>query len=258
MVAGQNSVSQNFAFPANANYFLEKEQPKENVDQYIEELQNNLRLKVWNMMFLNYYATYSKNPVEKFKIGGDQVVFSQVQYNSKTDRVEFSFKFNSYAAWKYYHPSSDDDEEEDDGNLFLNIDRSEGEFVFSQSVGEGTLGDVYAGIIEDAQKAHFSEELISGLSTLSFCYDYVTVHKRIHSNADEVISADGYYHHVWRSPLDKLSDGKTVALKTVNADRGWWYLVVLGGVVAGVAISLMIVFIIDKSKKTKKENKKER
>ena len=257
MVAGQSSVSQNFAFPANAKYFLEKEESSETVNAYVEELKNNIRSKVWNIMFLNYYSVYSQNPVEKYKIGGDQVVFSQVEYNSAADRFEFSFKFNSYGAWKHYHPSSGEDDKPDEGNLFLAIDSSESEFVFGQSVGDSTLGQMYAAIVEDAQKKYFSQELVAGLNTFTFCYDYVTPHKRIHSNADEVVSADGYYHNLWRCSIDELSEGKTVALKTVNANRGWWYLVVLGGVVAGVAIALVTVFIVSKAKKSKKENKKE-
>lgn len=258
VVAGRSSVSQSFAFPAGVKS-LPEGTAQEKVDKYIEELENAIKLKIWNRMFLNYFAIYSQNPNNEFLIGGDYVDFKQAEYNSRTDKVEFSFNFKSYAAWNYYHPKNSSGEEQDEANnenLFLKIDLSQGDFPFAQETENGRVGEIYAKVISDVQAEHFDISELENVKAPSFEYQYVTFHKRIHSNADAIERDGDYYRHIWTSSKEGLSSGKKVELKTVNANRGWWYLVALGSALAVAGITIGAMFISDKIKKFKIENKK--
>ena len=256
VVAGSNFVIQNFAFPTGAKALIKNGEEQEKVETYISQLKNELRVKVWNKMYLNYFSIYSSKPDNNYVIGGSQVDFKQAKYNSKTDRIEFSFNFNSYAAWNYYHPKTGDEDAVKQDNLFLNIDESKGEFPFSQKVGDKSVGQMYVDIIDGVLTNNFSQEKIDALDEITFSYDYVTTHKRIHSNADEKINDGRYYHHIWSLKHRQLGQGKSVEIKTVCAVRGWWYLIALGSALAAVGIGSLTIFISTKIK-SKKSNKKE-
>lgn len=258
VVAGRSSVSQSFAFPAGVKN-LPENTPEEKIAHYIEELESAIKLKIWNRMFLNYFAVYSQNPNNDFLIGGENVDFKQAAYNRTTDRVEFSFNFKSYAAWNYYHPKSSEGEEQEDANgenLFLKIDQSQGQFPFAQETEAGRVGEIYAKVISDTQAACFDSSELEKFAAPDFEYQYITTHKRVHSNADAVEREGDYYRHIWRVSDEGLGSGKTVELKTVNANRGWWYLVALGSALAVAGIASGALFISDKLKKSKIDNKK--
>lgn len=258
VVAGRSSISQNFAFPAGVKQ-LSEDVEQEKIDAYISDLENQIRLKVWNRMFLNYFAVYSQNPNNEFLIGGENVDFKQAAYNRTTDKVEFSFNFKSYAAWNYYHPKSESGEGEQTGdeNLFLDINETQGAFPFSQQTeNDGRVGEIYAKIISDVQEAHFSEAERENITKPGFSYEYVTIHKRVHSNADYVVNENDYYRHIWQCEFDGLGSGKTVELKTVNANRGWWYLVALASAIGVAGITCGGIYIAGRTKKAKNQNKK--
>lgn len=249
VVAGKSFVSQNFSFPTYAKTLLKYGHSQADVEKYVDELENSIRTNVYNKMYLGYYAVYAAKPDNNYLIGSKQVEFCTPEYNSKTDKIEFSFNFNSYSAWNYYHPSSGGDADEENKNLFLNIDSSQSAFPFSQSTGSETVGEKYAGIVDSSLLNNFSQSDVEKLDEMSFSYDYVSTHKRLHSNADEKIENSGYYHHIWTLSRSKLNDEKTVEIKTVSAVRGWWYLVVLVSVVGVTGIGCLIIFITNKARK---------
>lgn len=256
VVAGKGFVSQRFAFPTYAKELVKQGKSQTQVDEYIEELEASVRNDVYNRMYLSYYSVYASRPNNNYLIGSSQVEFKTATYNPKTDKIEFSFNFNSYAAWNYYHPSSGEEGEDDDENLFLNISSSQGIFPFAQTAGETTVGEKYAGLIDSALQNHFSQSDIEKLEELSFSYDYVTYHKRLHSNADEIVENGGYYHHIWTASRSNLNSEKQIKLTSVSAVRGWWYLVVLASVVGAAGIGCSVIFVTNKIK-AKKRNKKE-
>lgn len=258
VVAGKTFVSQKFSFPTYAKTLIKNGQSQDEVEEYISELEISIREQVYNKMYLSYYAVYASRPDNNYLIGSKQVEFNTATYNSKSDKIEFSFNFNSYAAWNYYHPSDDESDESDNenDNLFLNISSSQAEFPFSQQVGGESLGERYAAIIDTALLNHFSQTDVDKLDEMSFSYDYVTPHKRLHSNSDEKVTNSGYYHHIWSLSRSNLDSEKTVEVKTVSAVRGWWYLVVLGSVLVATGIGCLTIFIVNKTKK-KNTNKKE-
>lgn len=249
VVAGKSFVSQNFSFPTYAKTLLKNGQQQADVENYVAELEATIRTGVYNKMYLTYYAVYSSSPNNNYLIGSEQVNFRAPAYNSKTDKIEFSFNFNSYAAWNYYHPSSDEEDDGETKNLFLNIDLSQAAFPFSQTSGETTIGERYAGLIDAALSNNFSQSDIEDFAEMSFSYDYVTTHKRLHSNSDEKVENGGYYHHIWTLSRGGLTNEKTIEIKTVSAVRGWWYLVVLVSVVGATGIGCLIIFITNKAKR---------
>lgn len=258
VVAGKSFVSQNFSFPTYAKALVKMGQSQTDVDNYVLELENSIREKVYNKMYLTYYAVYASNPDSNYQIGSKQVDFKTANYNAKTDKIEFSFNFNSYSAWNYYHPSSSNegDDDEESSNLFLSINISNANFPFSEKVIGESVGERYANIIDTALLNNFSQSIIDELDELNFSYDYVSSHKRLHSNADEQVSNSGYYHHIWSLSRSNLDDGKVIEIKTVNAVRGWWYLIVLATVIGSVGLGSLIIFVSNKIK-VNKENKKE-
>lgn len=256
VVAGKSFVSQKFTFPTYEKELLKQGHTQNEVDEYIAELETSVRSNIYNKMYLSYYAVYAARPDNNYLIGGDLVDFNAAKYNFGNGRIEFSFNFNSYAAWNYYHPSSDEEGEDDGENLFLNISSSQGIFPFAQTAGETTVGEKYAGLIDSALQNHFSQSDIEKLEELSFSYDYVTYHKRLHSNADEIVENGGYYHHIWTASRSNLNSEKQIELTSVSAVRGWWYLVVLASVVGAAGIGCSVIFVTNKIK-AKKRNKKE-
>lgn len=257
VVVGKSFVCQNFSFPTYAKALLKNEKSQADVDQYISELETSIYTNVYSKMYLSYYVTYASNPDENFSIRSKQVTFNEPKYNSQTDKIEFSFNFNSYSAWNYYHPSSaEGDDENENTNLFLNISSSQAEFPFSQSVGSETVGENYAKLVDSALLNNFSQSDISDFDEMTFSYDYVTPHKRLHSNADEKVENGGYYHHIWTLSRSNLGNEKTIEVKMVSAVRGWWYLVVLSSVVGATLIGCLIIFVTNKTRK-KNVNKKE-
>ena len=58
VVAGSNFVIQNFAFPTGAKALIKNGEEQEKVETYISQLKNELRVKVWNKMYLNYFSIY--------------------------------------------------------------------------------------------------------------------------------------------------------------------------------------------------------
>lgn len=252
LLVGQSGVSQNFAFPANAKYFSQQGGSEEDVNAYLDELVRQIRLQVWNVMFLNYFAIYSASPNNNYVIGGDYVTMTEADYNSATDCVEFSIIFRSYGAWNYYHPSSGDDEEESgDDNLFLDEDVSQADFIFSQSSGGQSLGQRYYSIVSAVMQQSFPDYTANAPQP-EFRYDYATYHKRIHSNAD-VQYYDGLYHHVWQQAYQNLGEQKTVEIKSVNAQRGWWYVVALCSALAVAGIGAGVIYLVSKRKKAEKK-----
>lgn len=249
VVAGKSFVSQNFSFPTYAKTLLKNGHSQTDVEKYVDELESSIRTNVYNKMYLSYYAVYAAKPDNNYLVGSKQVSFCPPEYNSKLDKIEFSFNFNSYSAWNYYHPSSSEGDDEEKKDLFLNIDLSQAAFPFSQSTGSETVGEKYAGLVDGVLLNNFSQSDISDFDEITFSYDYVSTHKRLHSNADEKIENSGYYHHIWTLSRSKLNDEKTVEIKTVNAVRGWWYLVTLVSVVGVTGIGCLIILITNKARK---------
>ena len=242
VVAGRTSVSQKFAFPA-----FSKQANEQDKEAYLQDLQETLRVKVWNRMFLNYFAVYSARPYEKYVIGGDLVKFENVYYNNRTDAMEFSFNFLSYGAWKYYHSSDKEEDSDTPSDIFIDVNASSATFPFAQKSGDVMLGQTYADILNDVWTKH---NILK--QPLRFRYDYTTIHKRLHSNGQRD-NIDGYYHHSWTCALDELSSAPQIEIWTVSAVRAYWYLVVLAVGVGGTLIALFIAFIIKKNKKQKNE-----
>lgn len=249
VVAGKNFVSQNFAFPTYANALLKNDNDVSSVENYVEELENSIRSSVYSKIYLSYYAVYSSKPDSNYQIGSKQVEFKAPTYNSKTDKIEFSFNFNSYSAWNYYHPGSSEEDDDETKNLFLNINSSQANFPFSQTAGEKTIGESYAELVDAALLNNFSQSEIKNFDEISFSYDYVTTHKCLHSNADEIIGSGAYYHHIWTLSRSNLADEKKVEVKTISAVRGWWYLVTLAAVVGAVGVGSLIIFVTNKINK---------
>lgn len=254
LVSGNGYVNQNFAFPANVDGLIESGASEQQAKEYVEDLVNQIRLKVWNKLFLNYFAIYSDSPDNRYVIGGDLVKFTEADYNDASDCVEFSFRFASVAAWNYYHPKTDSQQpEEGEGGVFIEKDTSSAEFVFSQKVNGQTVGELYYQIIQSVMAEHFMQQQIDSLEKPSFRYDYVTYHKRVHSNAD-IKYYDGLYHHVWQQDFDKLDEAKTVEISTANANRGWWYLVALAAALVAAGVGCATIYLINlRKKKAKKE-----
>ena len=255
VVVTQNSISQNFMFPAFAKYFAEHV-GEEGTQNYTNYLCEQISKNIWRVYFLNYLAIYSLSPDEKYTPGGKELTIVEVNYNEVDDMVEFAFKFNSLSCWEYYHPSDEDDKEDDSGINFIETSSSEGIFPFCQELDGNKVGDTYTQIIKDTQKKHFSEEQVDGCPKIGYVYDYVTYHKRVHSNADSVIYQAGNYHHVWQSDNLELAQDKTIILSTNNANRGWWYLVVLIPVVVltgGICLGIWIYQRNKNKKVVKKE-----
>lgn len=253
-----SSVEQTFSFPADAQYFKENGADDETINEYIEALTTSIKMKVWNKIFLNYFLIYSQNPSNEFALDGDQVVLNQAQYNSVTDSISFSFVFKSVAAWNYYHQSNNESEEEneqDGGIQFLDVTFSDGVFPFCQSSGSQPIGYDYAKLIQDEKEKFFSQELLANEPAISFVYDYATTHKRVHSNAD-VVYSNSLYHHVWTSSYDQLTEEKTIQLYTVNAIRGWWYLIALIVAIVCAGVGTIIILCLKNQKNKKANNKK--
>lgn len=249
-----NGVTQAFSMPANTDYFLQHEASQQEIDEYIEDLESQIRTQLWNNMFLNYYEIYLKNPIEEFSLNGDLVKIKNVAYNSVTDSVNFSFVFGSYEAWKYYHPStSSDDEEQTDQSVFLDVDVSKGTFPFSQQSGGKIVGYIYYDVLYNVKIRHFSKEIVDSEEKPTFVYSYGTTHKRIHSNADYVYE-DGLYYHVWQVGYEDLPQENSIELYTVNAVRGWWYLAALAGALFVSAVGIIIFVVVDKKKKKNKKS----
>ena len=220
-----NGVTQSFSMPAGTNYYREKGQDEQVIDSYIENLQTQIRNRLWNTMYLNYYAIYLKNPIEEFALGGDLVKIKAVTYNSVSDSVSFSFVFGSYEAWKYYHPTTQSgDEAQDDQSVFLEVDFSKGTFPFSQISNDQPVGQIYYDVLYQTKLQHFAKDIVESETKPTFVYRYGTTHKRIHSNADFVYE-DGLIYHVWQVDFDDLANENPLELYTVNAVRGWWYLI---------------------------------
>lgn len=245
-----SGVSQSFSLPANTEYYRENGQSEKTIELYVQDLESTVRTRLWNNMFLQLYATYLANPIEEFALGGDIVSLKQVAYNSVSDSVSFSFVYGSYDAWRYYHPSPDEEEpDQTNDSLFLEVDESEGSFPFSQLSGSEPAGYIYAQVIEEVKLRHFSAELVEAEAEMTFAYDYATIHKRVHSNADYTFS-DSLYHHVWQQSYSELANTKTIHLYTVSANRGWWYLVALGAALVVAAIG--VPFLAKRNKKVEK------
>ena len=245
-----SGVSQSFSLPANTEYYRENGQSEQTIELYVQDLENTVRTRLWNNMFLQLYAIYLANPIEEFALGGDIVSLKQVAYNSVSDSVSFSFVYGSYDAWRYYHPSSDEEEaDQTNDSLFLEVDESEGSFPFSQLSGSEPAGYIYAQVIEEVKLRHFPAELVEAEAEMTFAYDYATTHKRVHSNADYTFS-DSLYHHVWQQSYSELANAKTIHLYTVSANRGWWYLVALGAALVVAAIG--VPFLAKRNKKVEK------
>ncbi len=251
---GSNYISQNFSFPANVNHFKKIGATDEEIDEYLSLLNENISKKVWQGMFLSYYAIYALKPNNDYVLGGDNVKVERVQYNSSLDKICFAFRFNSVNAWNYYHPKS---EENSDGNShsgqpFLDINSSTGVFPFSQELEGQKIGNIYQNILSFCQQQVFDQEKCYTCPPTTFCYDYVTLYKRVHSNADKVANINGKYHHVWQCDQSQLNQNKKVKLTTINAERQWWYLLVFDISMAVVALSSLGIWLVERKKKSKK------
>ena len=259
IAAYTNGVAQSFAIPANAEFYRENGASEETISTYMTNLTSAVRTRVWQQMFLNYFTIYAQNPQEEFALNGDLVTVREPEYNSVTDSVNFSFIFRSYSAWKFYHPSSSDSEQQpsEDESIFVQVDVSEGVFPFGQLSDDQPVGNIYATIIKDVKLAHFSEELVETEGNPNFVYDYATTHKRVHSNADITFS-DSLYHHCWWSSYDQLSNEKTIELYTVNAVRGWWYLIALAAALVVAGVGCLTIFLVQKNQKTRKKTDDEK
>ena len=239
IAAYTNGVAQSFAIPANAEFYRENGASEETISTYMTNLTSAVRTRVWQQMFLNYFTIYAQNPQEEFALNGDLVTVREPEYNSVTDSVNFSFIFRSYSA------------------IFVQVDVSEGVFPFGQLSDDQPVGNIYATIIKDVKLAHFSEELVETEGNPNFVYDYATTHKRVHSNADITFS-DSLYHHCWWSSYDQLSNEKTIELYTVNAVRGWWYLIALAAALVVAGVGCLTIFLVQKNQKTRKKTDDEK
>ncbi len=86
-----------------------------------------------------------------------------------------------------------------------------------------------------------------------FSYCYVVPSARFHSNADKVLTQNGYYYHFWEVDSENISNPEQQKVQieywTTTANKPVWYAVaVLGGVV-----TIAVTFVIYKKNKNKQE-----
>ena len=251
LVISPSTITQSFSFPANAEHFKNAGASEEEIDKYLSELTSGINIfyNIWQANF-----SLSKNPEkdESLEFGNGEATKTPPHYEAKTDSVDFSFSFTN-EAWSYYHYKSDDEKDysAEQDNIFTITTNSSGKFIFSQVLGEKSLGQSEYDLVKNVQVANFGDN-IEGLDEVIFEYDYVTYHRRIKSNSDESFDDGSYRYHIWRSGLNGLNEKGDIVLKVTNAVTGWWYLVALGGAIIATGIGIMIVFLQERNKKSKK------
>ena len=253
--AYDTSVVQSFSISANTNYYRTQGATENEINDYIKGLESTVKQNIWNNLYLNLYATYLSNPNQIYVLGGDYVEIKKPQYNSISDAVIFSFSFKSYDAWRYYHSSDKDsgNEENKDESIFIETERSNGVFPFSQNSLENTVGEIYAQIINETKLNYFDNEIVKNEDEYNFVYDYATTHKRVHSNADYIYQ-DTLYHHIWVAEYQQLKTQKEIQIYTVSAVQEMWYIVTLAVAVGVAGVGIVTIVLYERLKKSKKKN----
>lgn len=164
-----------------------------------------------------------------------------------------SIKYGSVEIWKYFC-SEENVVTQEYHYLFLTYD------VISTIKPRisiiTTENNVYAipqfvyNLLSDKITQEWGQEALTALENPKYSYSYVTVKRRVHSNADEMFYNGGFWYHTWS--IESIDDS-LIEIYTTYANTVIWYLIAVGL----TALFLLLIFLKSKfDSKHKKQIKK--
>lgn len=239
-------VKQEITFPTLKEYLQDLD--TETTNSYLQKLESEINDKVYTSFYLKYWLKYMEEQNNEYIIGGKNVQFTKPKLSEDEKSISFSLNFVTRAAWDYYTKEDDDESDEDPSgdyqNIFLTHTQSKGAFPFTREIADQYL-EVVVGVIQ----TYLPDFDVDG-KNINFAYIYQTPYQKIKSNADiKGENSEGYYH-AWAQSNKNIGSEKQIAIWINEANKGWWYLSVLGVtlVLGGI---IFTTYYINK-KKTKK------
>ncbi len=232
------------------NFSLGSEKLKENgvKAEDVEKVKAKLTKNIETFhaeFYLNFALVYNENPKEEYQLGKG-LIFTDVAYNKQADSIGFSMTFTSNEAWKYYHESNGESSGNEFEYGFMITTTSTGEFPFSANIetssGQITVGQRYMNAYLDA--LNFANVTLK--YTPDLVYDYATAESRIKSDSEYYFADGELYHHVWLRSSETYKENNKITLRVVQANRGVWYVLILGVTLLGVGIAVTIIKLKDK------------
>ncbi len=203
------------------------------VENVKKELVKNIT-RFRDEFYLSFIITYNSKPDPNYKIG-EKLLISSPSYNKESDTIGFSMIFKDMNTWNYYHPSSGG--ENDNTHIgFMIKTSSEGVFPFAAKFGEGTVGERYMEAYTSALQTATNKSIDY---SPDFVYDYASPLNAIKSDSEYKLESE-LKHHIWLRKLSEYKENSKINIYTLQANRGLWYLTLLGVVILGLGVTLII------------------
>ena len=196
-------------------------------------------------------AKYLEENIEEYNPESQIIFGDNGQAVSGTDYVGYAIEYSSLNVFKYYNNIQTSYKKgflTDKSSQILDNPFNDPMQVGNTTV---TVADYYKSMYLTACSLRGIEKEYSPY----YYNDYMTLSARTKSTADSVVQdADNYYHHMWVSDGVFLNGDDEMKLSLNIIHAGWWYLfgtaiplVVMGG-------AIVVVKILNKSKKSGKKN----
>jgi len=186
----------------------------------------------------------------------ENITYTEVLYDQKTDSAGFMIFYKTVEAYKFYNNEESDQREIND-NIFFTNQTYKQVFPFAKVIdlnGEKiTLAMYYKNLYIDACKGLSIESKMITFDP-HFIYDYASYSNRIKTNADLTYKdASGKYHYAWNEKTVNINTSIVMTKSLTTIKKGWWYVI---GICAPLSVMGILIAIVKiKENKNKKQIK---
>lgn len=244
------SISQTISFPSQVDQMNLSEDKK---IEYINRLTLEIKKSLFFPYFYNFYTISALSQNLEYKIGGENMRYTEPTYSEEDQTIYFSFSFANSDVWSFYHPKAEEDDGMEIGKtLFMNFGKSENNLLFNETFSsnglETTLGNHFYTILSTVQQEFCDVEL----SKPSFAYIYSHYSNKLHTNADVKQKINGQNEYIWTTDYANLSQEKSVEITLYSPNRAVWYAFALAGTIL-IMLGMWTMHYL-KNRKTKEKN----
>lgn len=194
-------------------------------------------------------AQYAQETNEKYNPSECIVFGDNGQAVKAKDYVGYNIEYSSVDVFKYYNNISTtykkgfflDKSSQVLDNPFNDQNENSGTFI--------TEADRYKAMYINAAEDVGLDSYVKENYKPYYYNDYVTLSRRTKSNAHSVVQdKDNYYHHIWVSDGETLTNDDEMLLTLNIIHSGWWYLLGISIPLVVMGVAIVVVKITGKSK----------